>query len=182
MTVVFNPNIPQSSDDPTNSQVDLLNNFTKLNLDWAVNHINLVAGGNNGFHTKVNFPNVLGSDPTLVNQQSEIYPKIGPDSLPALFFANASNVYQLTKLPVVTSGTNYGIVTPWGMTLNAGKIIGSSPLIATFAIPFVNGNFYFVSASSQILNTVAIGSITNTQITLNTGTNPAVVYYMVIGN
>jgi hypothetical protein len=138
--MTYNPNIPQANDDPTASQSDLLGNFGKLNSDWAVNHVPLTSGGNNGLHKLVQFPNVLGSDPSVTGLQSVVYPKAGADANPALFFENALKVFQLTNLPIVTSGTNFGVVTPWGFTINFGQTIftASTMVVTNFAIPMTN--------------------------------------------
>lgn len=159
--MTFNPNIPQANDDPTASQSDLLGNFGKLNTDWAVNHIPLTSGGNNGFHKFIQFPTVLSVDPTVTGQQSAVYPKSSGGS-PALFFKNASSVFQLTNLPVTTSGTNYGIVTPWGFTINAGSIpSGSLTPTVTFAIPFTNGVVYTAEITAQQGSSLTNYSITS---------------------
>lgn len=167
--MTFNPNIPQPNDDPTASQADLLGNFGKLNADWAVNHIPLTSGGNNGFHKMIQFPNILNSDPAAIGQQSVVYPKIGPDSLPALFFRNSAKVYQLTNLPVTTVGTNRGVVTPWGFTINAGTI-ASGTTSANFAIPFANGQIYtlILTPSGGTLTTYTIISVSGTGFSFNT--------------
>ncbi len=181
--MTFNPNIPQPNDDPTASQSDLLGNFGKLNSDWQVNHVPLTSGGNNGFHKMVQFPNVLSVDPTVTGLQSAVYPKVGFDTFPALFFKNASAVYQLTNLPVVTVGTNYGIVTPWGFTINAGSV-PSGVTTVTFAIPFTNGIIYTADLTQK-----SVGSPTNSTINTINGTGltfvtlaPSAYYYFVIGN
>lgn len=181
--MTYNPNIPQPNDDPTASQADLLGNFGKLNTDWAINHVPLTSGGNNGFHKFIQFPNVLSVDPTVTGLQSAVYPKLGPDSLPALFFKNAAKLYQLTNLPVVTSGTNFGIITPWGFTINAGQI-ASGTLSVTFAIPFTNGMIYTAELTAKQgspLTNYSISTINGTGFTLTTQVNSAF-YYLAIGN
>lgn len=187
---VYNPNIPQPNDDPTASQNDLLQNFGKLNTDWAVNHVALTLGGNNGLHTKVQFANVLNSDPTVTGLQSCVYPKLGPDFRPALFFNNALNVYQLTNLPVVNSATDYGIVTPFGFTINAGSI-ASGVTTVTFAVPFTNGQIYTAELTQSSMTvpptlneyaiigfTTSMGAITAMTIS---STSSTTFYYLVIG-
>jgi len=183
---VYNPNIPQPNDDPTASQNDLLQNFGKLNTDWAVNHVALTLGGNNGLHTKVQFPNVLSVDPTVTGLQSCVYPKLGPDSRPALFFNNALNVYQLTNLPVVNVATDFGIVTPFGFTINAGSI-ASGVTSVTFAVPFTNAQIYTAELTQSSMtippttNQYAITAINGTTMTISS-TSATTFYYLVIGN
>jgi hypothetical protein len=181
--MTFNPNIPQPNDDPTASQADLLGNFGKLNTDWAVNHTPLTSGGNNGFHKMIQFPNVLSADPSVTGLQSAVYPKLGPDSLPALFFKNATNTYQLTQLPVVVSGNNRGVKTPWGFSINAGTI-PSGITSVTYAIPFSNGQTFTIELTAQGSGTLTNYSVTtnnNNGFTLNTQVASAF-YYIAIGN
>lgn len=190
---VFNPSIPQPNDDPTFSQADLLNNFGKLNTDWAVNHVPLTSGGNNGFHTKVQFPNVLPSDPVgLTGNQSVVYPKIGSGGKPSLFFANSTTVYELSNITTVISGNDNGIVTPFGFTINAG-VMAAGVTTVTFAIPFTNGKVFsllltpsdpatvpFVSVLSITTSLGAVVGFVANVVTispLNT-----TVYYFAIGN
>lgn len=105
----YHPNIPQATDDPTVSQSQLLNNFGKMNTDFAINHVALTAGGNNGFHKLVQFTNVLSSDPSVTGVQSALYPK-NVDGNPQLFFRNTTQIYPLTGLKVI-NGTITGVIT-----------------------------------------------------------------------
>ncbi len=126
----YHPNIPQANDDPSVSQGDLLDNFTKLNSDFAVNHVPFTSGGNKGFHTLVQFPTVQGSDPAVVGLESVVYPKAGPID-PQLFFRNLNNIFQLTDLPAV-NGTITAVTTGGntGITSNAhGLTTGDSVTI-----------------------------------------------------
>jgi hypothetical protein len=180
--MTFNPNIPQANDDPTASQSDLLGNFGKLNADWAVNHIPLTSGGNNGFHKMVQFPNVLASDPPVTGLQSAVYPKVGPDGNPALFFENLLTVFQLTNLPIVTSGNNYGVKTPWGFSINAGLITTPSTS-ATFTVPMTSN--VILCAMITCVGTTGgtanlIRSVDGTTLNIITGTGNSY-YYFVMG-
>lgn len=166
--MTFNPNIPQPNDDPTASQSDLLGNFGKLNTDWAVNHTPLTSGGNNGLHKIVQFPNVLGSDPAVTGLQSVVYPKAGADGNPALFFKNVLKAFQLTNLPIVTSGLNFGVVTPWGFTINMGTVPPATSSI-TFAIPMTSNIILTAQMTATNIaagNPVTITAINGTSMTV----------------
>lgn len=181
---VYNPNIPQANDDPTDSQADLLGNFGKLNTDWQVNHVPLTSGANNGFHTLIKFPNVV-STPGVSGLQSALYPQLGSSGFPELFFINALKAVQLTSLPVTTSGTDNGITTPWGLIFNAGSVASGTTTV-TFAIPFASALYTLemtpqgsTATSYTITSLITTGSaITG----FNFSTiNPSNFYYIAIG-
>jgi hypothetical protein len=176
----YHPNIPQSTDDPASSQQDLLDNFQALQTQFAVNHISLTAGAQQGYHSQVWFAAPLSSDPGLASPQTSVYSK-SVSGVAQLFFQNGplspANVYQLTGLPVMTSGTNYGIVTPWGLTINMGRV-ASSPI--TFAQSF-SGTVYtaLLTYSGTSVNFPYVVSVNTTTLTYQTAANA--VYYFVVG-
>jgi hypothetical protein len=178
----YHPNIPQSTDDPALSQSDLLDNFQALLTQWSVNHVPLTAGGSQGLHTQVFFNAPLGTDPGLSLPQASVYTK-AVAGIPQLFFQNgsmAANVFQLTGLPIVTVGTNYGFVTPWGVTFNMGKAT-SSPI--TFAVSFT-GTPYVALVSNVAPSTTqpAVGAFSGSPVSTLTYTPAgASVYYLVLG-
>jgi hypothetical protein len=156
----YHPNIPQANDDPTVSQGQLLDNYGKMNTDFGVNHVPLTAGANNGFHTLVQFPTVLVSDPAVSGLQSALYPKADVNNIPQLFFENLNVVYQLTNLPFVNGtitgvvvGAN-GLVTSDNHQLATGNqvtIIGVNGVTGingmTFTITVVNANQFNINAA-----------------------------------
>ena len=102
----FHPQVPQSNDDPKVSQGDLLDNNQSLNAQWLVNHTNLTASSNQGYHTQAWFPTGFPytTDPNLAAPAASLYPKIIAGGTTELFFQNGalnSNVEQLTNLPIV---------------------------------------------------------------------------------
>lgn len=155
----YHPNIPQANDDPSVSQGQLLDNFTKLNSDFSVNHVPFTAGGNKGFHTVVNFPTIQATDPSVSGLESALYPKAGPTDS-ELFFRNVNNIFQLTNLPVVNGtitdvvpGAN-GLVTSAAHGLSTGNMVtirdvdgitGINDL--TFAITVVNTSQFQLNAA-----------------------------------
>lgn len=176
----YNPNIPQASDDPRNSQGELLQNFQQINSDYAVNHTSLTASGQNGYHTKIFFADPLGADPNLVAPESSLYTKTVA-GLTELFFQNgalASNVKQLTNLPITTAGTTYGFDTPWGWRVNMGL---TSAATTNFALAYDPAyTLYYASCSKNASgNTPTLGAITNTQINITFASNT---YFLVIGS
>lgn len=135
----YHPSIPQATDNPTNSQADLLDNFGQINTAFNVNHIPFTGGGNSGYHTKIFFQAPLGADPDLTAPQSSLYPKTVAGAT-ELFFQNdvgAANVYQLTNLVLTNVGTEWGFVSPWGLTFNMGFVASAGVTTSvTFQVPF----------------------------------------------
>lgn len=181
--MTYNPNIPQAGDDPTLSQVQLLNNFGQLNSQWGVNHILLTAGANNGQHTKVFFNAPLGANPNLSQPQASLYTKTGSTGNSELFYQNgstSSNVVQLTHLPAVTTtpgAQGFGFVTPWGLIMNmglatGGTIIYQKPLSAPpYLVLLTNSTINLAPSSPQVIGT--------SQLTYALSTTS--VYFLVIG-
>lgn len=155
----YHPNIPQANDDPSVSQGQLLDNFSKLNSDFAVNHVPFTSGANRGFHTQVQFPTVLSTDPAVSGQQSVVYPKAAPVD-PELFFRNVNNIFQLTNLPYVNGtitnvvpGGN-GRVTSPNHRLTTGDMVTIIDVVGitginnmTFTITVVNANEFDLNAA-----------------------------------
>lgn len=62
--MVYNPQIPKAKDIMSNSQSDMLTNFTQLNTVYGSDHVAFNASANRGKHNKVTFLS-QGSDPTM---------------------------------------------------------------------------------------------------------------------
>lgn len=151
----YHINIPKSTDDPKDSQQDLLDNFGKLNSDFTINHQPFTTTSNPGFHTKIQFPGGLSVNPNLAFPQSSLYTKLVSGAI-ELFFqngANSSDVRQLTNLPVTTgavNGTNYTIETPWGLKLQMGEAT-ASPI--TFASAFTGTPTFLTALATNVNGT-----------------------------
>ena len=69
--MTYNPSIPQPSDLISNSQSDILDNFSVINTDFGEDHVAFTEGSNQGKHDKV----------TSVGQASHLAPAIATDIL-----------------------------------------------------------------------------------------------------
>ena len=119
--MAYNDNIPNSGDLVSMSQGQIKANFQGIDstvFGFARNHVALTDGTNGGLHKRVDYQAAVG-DPTLGAFVSSLYPKGGSVDL---FYKNASAVYQLTNLPITTSGGSHFVVTPWGLKFSWGKI------------------------------------------------------------
>jgi len=64
--MTYTPNIPQATDDPSQSQPLILSNFNQLNVQYGTSgdHVEWTASSNNGKHKKVTWVNQTASVPT----------------------------------------------------------------------------------------------------------------------
>jgi len=185
-------NIPQPTDDPaTQSQAQLLENFAQLNTQFAVDHIPLIAGADNGEHTKVTINDVLGADPGLADPKVSVYTKtVAGDS--ELFFEKFDNglaanlVQQLTNLPLTTVGGAHGITTPWGLIINFGNVVvNTGGTAVTFPIAYPNNALTLVVSvgnSATATQNVVHSNLTTAGFTANPTNNGILMYYFSIGN
>lgn len=147
----YNLNLPPATQNPSVSQPLILQNFNSLSSIWTSDHFTFGSAGDfDGFHSQVTLPTPLGGDPTLSGTYGEIYTKI-VSGLTQLFFANASNTFQLTGVNIVTDtvgATGFGIKLSNGLTFNFGQATGvsSSGTTITYQIPFTSNNIVVVSA------------------------------------
>lgn len=168
----YNPNIPLSTDIPSQSQAQILANFSQLNTQFTVDHVALNAGSNNGYHKQITYQNVLGSDPNLVSPISSLYTKTA-SGLTQLFFQNgslASNVAQLTGLTVTTvanGGSAGGNIiyfdTPWNMRIYMGQTASiPSPAARVVTFPTSYSTIYTSSAVANDPNAIAVACAQST--------------------
>src|SRR5690554_2847241 len=97
-TFTFYDNIPQTTDDPSVSQAQLLQNNQTLALWAAVNHF-AYGTGNDGYHQLLDFPNA-SSVPTPTGTQGSVYPVLDTNSALQLNWKNKDGTYPLTALAV----------------------------------------------------------------------------------
>lgn len=177
----YNPNIPQSTDDPTDSQVDLLNNFSTLNTQFNINHQAFNSAVNGGLHKLVQFPAVV-ADPNLDSPATSLYIKtVSGES--ELFFQNgnaAANVKQLTGLQDNASGTNYSFLTPWGIRISCGQATGGT---ATFSVPLTGPATFYTAiitpvSSSNQRNRITPGSLSTTGFTYTSSGGTNIQYFV----
>lgn len=188
--MTYNPSIPQSTDRPSDSQGQLLNNFTALNTIFDQEHVTFNATADNGEHRKITFNDVLGADPGLADPKASLYTKtVAGDS--ELFYekydnvATANQINQLTNL-AVTSGVRHGgtqrtILTPFGFRITMGSTAAFSGTSTDNYITAFTTVIYSATATANDVNPQQISLTTNlTQLSLRTA-NSVSVYYFIIG-
>ena len=132
--MVYNPDIPQAQTDLSVSQGDLLENFSQLNTQFGINHVEFNdTGGDAGKHKLVTFIE-QSSDPATKSNEAIIFAK--DDSGDTELFIRPENnaaPYQMTKDGLVYLG-----ITPFASVnfdRNNPYIQGTSPGVASVAMP-----------------------------------------------
>lgn len=153
----FDNTIPAAGHNPSTDQPIMLNNNIADEGIWAVDHVGYNAN-NGGTHNQVTF-NINQAAPGFGGGVSDLFANLSA-GISQLFFQNSTKTFQLTGLPLVTSGTDYGIVTPWGLTINFGNHSSSSGGATTVTYAIALGALYYWSADA---NNTGGGIIANTQ-------------------
>lgn len=176
------PSIPQADDDPKVSQGQILGNFTRLNTDFNVDHVQFSASTNRGQHRKITFQNVLGVDPDKAANIASLYTKTFAGD-PELFFQNnntSADVFQLTNLDIPSTGTNYKVTTPWGLQIAFGRGTGGS--ITFQGTGFTAGTTIISAILTGIgASNPQVGVVTLTGLTYTPNGPGDTVYYLVFG-
>lgn len=162
--MTYNPNIPATSDNLSTSQGQMLSNFSQLNTIFDHNHFTWdnATSANRGLHRKVDFPVVQGSDPSPTGAAGVVYSK-ALSGLTQLFFANASQVTQLTGTNSIGASGSVtiqgGLILKWGTSAFSGS---STSLTVSLPVAFPN-NCYFAT-STAVTTTGVAANVTTTQI------------------
>ena len=201
--VNYDPDIPQPGDNLSDSQGEMLNNFTQLNNIFDSDHFtwNNSTVANRGLHRQITFPAVLSADPTPTGAKSVIYSK-AISGVSTAFFANsagASAIWAGGSGPGIVSLTHGGNDTNGLLTLGNGLILQwakasvatNVPATIVFPTPFPNACFtVLVSCDSPPapgvragVASVAQNSVTASQfIAIQNIGFTASIRYLAIGN
>lgn len=182
--MTYNSTVPATGHSASQDYSAMQGNFAQIQNSFSINHLPLASGGGiDGYHTKVFLANALGSDPNLTAPVSSIYSKL-VSSLPQLFFQNGSsagNVVQLTGFTIISSGSNYGIQTPWGLKLNWGSVnANASGSSVNFAVTFSQLQSINATSANNTSSIAWIGNQGNSGFTAFSSQFNAV-YYFAIG-
>lgn len=166
--MTYNPAIPQSTDLISNSQPQILTNFSQLNTLFDLNHFTWNDGttGNRGLHRKIDFPT-----PTTVSaptgNDSVLYPKTVAGAT-ELFFDNATVSTQLTGGASSLAGSGYvtfpgGLIMQWGVTSVSGSGTVTYPLAFPNAVFIVqitpeNNSRTYNYTTPTVSNFIAVAS------------------------
>lgn len=189
--MTYNPNIPQTTDIPSQSQGEMLTNFQQLNTVFDVDHVPFNDGtaANRGKHDQSTYLE-LALDPTTAANEMAVYCKDNAGSS-TLYLRQESNgaVIQMSGAnpTVAASGSTFlpgGLVLKWGIL--------NSPVdnsLITFAGGAFPGNVYSITltpvrdATAERSMYVKTGSVSTSNFRIRTSSaNFDAVYYMAIGD
>jgi len=123
--MAYLPNVPQPTDNLSDSQNDLLNNFQGANTSFGINHYSFAnATADNGKHFVVQTPIIPGGHPTTAANEPKLYAmttgiigvlqysRMGSDRVPTPI-----TLIQSTSAPIgMISGTSIDIIDLAGVT------------------------------------------------------------------
>lgn len=171
----YNPNIPQATDNLSNSQGDLLDNFGQLNTQFGVDHtaFNTGAANGDGFHKQVTLPTPLGGVPSTltVDGYGALYTK-AVSGLSQVFFANraasTNTEYQLS-FPMLNGSSGY-VTLPGGVIIQWGNdVAGYTSLVQPVVFPIAFPTACFTAVICTTASNTDAGSV-NDFVTFRTGT------------
>ena len=123
---LYNPNIPQPGNRPSDSQGQILNNFQTLDTSFAVDHVNFSLGTNAGNHKQITFDTNHPAAAPIATTQSILYTK-NVGGVPGLFWRNSVAALEQPISP------NAGGVFAWAVWDAAGAL-GAHPILAGYNI------------------------------------------------
>jgi len=177
--MTYDPAIPAPADLMSVSQGDLLENFSELNTQFGVNHVEFNdSGADKGKHKFCSFVE-QSDDPSAKSDECIIYSKEDDSGDTELFIqpeAGAGDPFQITKdaslflglIPLAAvnfefDGTAKGNVL--NVTLTAGKIDQPNPAKASYIITFTNpspdANYFWSVSGFDSSNNPVIAQVTN---------------------
>ena len=139
--MAYDPDIPSPADLLSVSQGDLLENFSQLNTQFGVNHVEFNdAGANKGKHKFCSFVE-QAADPAAQVDEYLLYSKEDVSGDTELYLrpeSGAGAAYQMTKGGSLFFGLKPFIAVNWD---NGGAIQGSSLGVASIARPGGTGRY-----------------------------------------
>lgn len=128
----FYENIPQATDVISQSQPQLLQNFSSIDSILDVDHYTFEsAGGDDGFHRKVTFP-LIGSSVLPVGAVGIVNTQTA-NSKSELFYLNSTENIQITNSGLVKS-SGEGML-PGGLLIKCGSGTGNTPVTYVTSFP-----------------------------------------------
>jgi len=122
--IIWNDNIPQSTDEPSDSQPQLLQNNQNLPVWTAVDHYEFTSN-NAGKHKQVTMPELVVA-PTTLADEGALYTKQGTlSTVTELFFRRESNGAEI-NMTQAGGGFSYlpsGLLVKWGSDSRTGYAI-----------------------------------------------------------
>lgn len=123
---LYQPDIPQSTDQLSKSQGDILNNFGAISSLIDQDHVDFAAGTDAaGKHFQVTFPATGPTNDITLPDVGLYAATFSPTTTFELFFSNNAGVqipFTNSGSTVVAGNTIFWGVLPWGMLLKWGRL------------------------------------------------------------
>ena len=185
--MAYNENIPQASDNPSQSQAQILDNFQEISTAFNTNHGNFNAA-DQGKHSFLQMPE-QGSAPATSANEGGVYTK-EESGATQLFWRNESNgtEQQVTNTSPNTVGNNRDWNFSDGQQMRLGTVVHNGTATnVTFSSAFSNAA-YIVQitplGAAALVTAVNVQNLTTTGFTLasTTGGGGTSFYYLAIGS
>jgi hypothetical protein len=196
--MVYNPAIPQPADLISNSQPQILANFTAIDtgvtgtgIGFTVNHITMADPSYPGMHDLIEMPLVQSADPTSTGANfSAIYSKTGSTNAEPFFLNNASALGSVLWY----GGTGNGGVTatisgngwlnlPNGLKFRWGSFVaGTSGTGVSFSSAFTTCFSLSLTANTNNARSSSFTNLTASGFTGWAQNNGTTLYYIAVGN
>jgi len=178
----YTSSIPQPTDDPSQSQDQILQNFQSLNTSNSVNHVDF-NDADQGKHKFMQMPEQSAAPGTAADEGA-LYTK-AVSGITQLFFQEESSgtERQLTTIAPTQSGSKYYMRLPSGIKLNWGQATGSvagTTISFTTAFTTIHALILTSQANAATRNAV-YDNLTNSNFKLYTTNNSMVVSFIAIG-
>lgn len=173
----FNSSIPDTGNNPSNDQPDMLTNNISTNGLLAVDHVSFnsdgtLPQGGGGQHLQINFDNKY-TQPAQIDPHSVLYTVSGTASTKAdMNFKNENGVFPVNVLRafgVLTTTNTAGVNVPvtLDMGVNIGPIVRNlSGLFWVYTIPITVGAT--TGTTVAVIVTLSDGSVPSWSFTANT--------------
>jgi hypothetical protein len=184
--MAYQPNKPEATDQLSQSQTDLQNNFQSINTSFNQNHVTFDIA-DTGKHKFIQFP-VQAADPVAVAGQVDVYNKLF-GAVNELYIQKSNG----TQVPVTASTqaqTGYcylpcGLIMKWGRgTVNASAASAATAFEATVPFTAVYSANATLNGRTGMDKGCYIQTLTTTHITVynaNANGGARTFYYFVIG-
>lgn len=158
--MAYNENIPQASDNPSQSQAQILDNFQEISTAFNTNHGNFNAG-NQGKHSFLQMPE-QSSPPSTSSDEMGLYTKESSlTSLAEMFIRRESNGTEIEFTSFLGAANGWtrlpsGVLLKWGSGNGSGAHTTNFPTGATIPVfAAVYTAFVVTADSSPTPNTFA---------------------------
>lgn len=184
--MVYNASIPNSSDLLSNSQPQLLENFSQLNTIFQENHVAFddATAADRGKHTFLSMIDQVAAPTTAINELA-LYGK-ATGGISTLYMRKESNgtEIQMSGPDPVAAATGTSFL-PGGIIIQWGPFSGNNAgIVNTFATAFPNNCWSVVATGANVALTSNVLKVTSLTTANFTGRCPngEAGFYIAIGN